>query len=378
MAELDFEAEGLLEGLERKEREARLKLLEELAADGVPADELRQAVREDRLALLPVERVLSGGGPKYSAEDIEEKAGLDVRFLEKLWRSLGLAPQPDDEIAYTKRDLEAAQRVAALLEAGLPEDGVLEVARLLGMNMSQLAAANRSLIGEAFLQPGDTEHDVARRFAIAADAFAPLIAESLGYVLNLHLREQIRHDTIGAHEVSAGRVDTALPATIAFVDMVGFTRLGDTLHPDQLGSVTGRLGELVAEVVEPPVRVVKMIGDAAMLFAAEPAPVAEAALRLVEAAEEEGEDFPLLRGGVASGRAIARAGDWYGRPVNLASRITERARPGSVLAAKDVRDELRDAYKWSFAGAKTLKGIESEVPLYRCRRRDAGDTAAED
>jgi adenylate cyclase len=370
MAEVDFEAEGLLEGLEGKEREARLELLEELASDGVPTDELRRAVQEDRLALLPVERVLSGGGPKYSADDIDEKTGLDVRFLEKLWRSLGLAPQPDDEVAYTERDLESAQRIAALLDAGLPEDGVLEVARLLGMNMSQLAAANRGLIRETFLQPGDTEHDVARRFAIAAEAFGPLIAESLGYVLNLHLREQIRHDTIGADEVSAGRVDMAQQVTVCFTDMVGFTRLGDTLHPDQLGSVTGRLSELVAEVVEPPVRVVKMIGDAAMLVAPESAPVVEAALGLVQAAEQEGEDFPLLRGGVAGGRAIARAGDWYGRPVNLASRITERARPGSVLAAKDVRDELRDAYAWSFAGAKSLKGIEAEVPLYRCRRRD--------
>jgi adenylate cyclase len=128
------------------------------------------------------------------------------------------------------------------------------------------------------------------------------------------------------------------------------------------------VSELVAEVVEPPVRLVKLIGDAAMLVGTETAPVLEAVLALVEAAENEGEDFPLLRGGVATGNAIARAGDWYGHPVNLASRITERARPGSVLAAKPVRDELRDAYSWSFAGAKRLKGIEDDVPLYRCRR----------
>jgi adenylate cyclase len=371
MANVDFEAEGLLEGLKGNEREARLKLLEELDGDGVALEELRQAVAEDRLALLPVERVLSGGGPKYSADDVAEKTGLDVRFLERMWRSLGLAPQPDDEIAYSERDLEAAQRISALLEAGLPEDGVLEVARLLGMNMSQLAAANRSLIVETFLRPGDTEHDVARRFAVAAEGFAPLIAESLGYVLNLHLREQIRHDAIGAHEVEAGRVDTAVEAAVGFVDMVGFTRLGGTLHPDELGTVTGRLGELVSEVVEPPLRLVKMIGDAAMLVAPEPAPVLEAILRLVEAAESEGEDFPLLRGGIASGQAIARAGDWYGHPVNLASRITERARPASVLATEEVRDALDGDYDWSYAGEKKLKGIDREVKLFRARRKSA-------
>lgn len=373
MAEADFEAEGLLEGLEGKERDARRRLLEELADDGVPEEELRQAVAEDRLALLPVERALSGGGPKYSANDIEKETGLDVRFLERLWRSLGLAPQPDDEIAYSERDLEAAQRIEALLEAGLPEDGVLEVARLLGMNMSQLAAANRSLIADTFLRAGDTEHDVAKRFAVAAEAFAPLIGESLGYVLNLHLREQIRHDAIGAEEVSAGRLDSAQEVTVCFADMVGFTRLGDTLQAEELGTVTGRLGELAAEIVEPPVRLVKMIGDAAMLVGPEPQPVLEAGLTLVERADEEGEDFPLLRAGVASGLALARAGDWYGRPVNLASRITERARPSSVLATEEVHDALEDDYRWSFAGEKRLKGIGSEVPLYRCRRNGQAD-----
>ena len=151
--------------------------------------------------------------------------------------------------------------------------------------------------------------------------------------------------------------------------MVGFTQLGETLDPTALGAVTGRLGELAASVVEPPVRLVKMIGDAAMVVGPEPAPVVEAALALVEAAEDEGEDFPLLRAGVASGQALARAGDWYGRPVNLASRVTAIARPASVLVTEPVREALADVYAWSFAGERRLKGIDDRVKLYRCRRR---------
>jgi adenylate cyclase len=369
MAEVDFDAEGLLDGLEGNERDARLRLLEELAADGVSDEELREAALEDRLALLPVERVLSGGAAKYTLDEVAAKAELEKEFLQRLWLSLGVAVHGDDAgRVFTDRDLEEAQRIAALRDAGLPDDGILEVARLLGITMSQLAAANRALIAQTFLRPGDTEYDVAKRFAVAAEAFAPLIAESLSYVLNLHLREQIRHDAIGAEEVSAGRLDTAQEVTVAFADLVGFTRLGDTLEPDALGTVTGRLGELAAEVVEPPVRLVKMIGDAAMLVGPEPGPVVEAGLTLVERAAEEGEDFPVLRAGVASGMALARAGDWYGRPVNLASRITERARPGSVLTTTEVHDALEDAYRWSFAGAKRLKGIDSEVRVFRCRR----------
>jgi Adenylate cyclase regulatory domain len=53
---IDFEAEGLLDDLSGQAREARLALLPELAEAGVPLDELKRAVEEDRLVLLPVER----------------------------------------------------------------------------------------------------------------------------------------------------------------------------------------------------------------------------------------------------------------------------------------------------------------------------------
>jgi len=367
--EIDFEAEGLLAGADGAAREARLRLLRELAGDGVELEELRRAVTEDRLVLLPVERVLSGGAERFTPIEVAERAGIELEFLKRQWRALGMALVDDDEPVYTERDVEAAQRLRLLREAGVPDDGVLETARLLGMSMSQLAAANRRLIADAFTQEGDTEYDVAKRFEAAASALMPMIGDSLGYVLNLHLREQIRHDAFGLAELSGGRGALADDITVCFADMVGFTRLGEALEPEALGTVTGRLGELAAEAVEPPVRLVKLIGDAAMLVGPEPGPVLDAALDLVDAADAQGEDFPPLRAGVASGSAIPRGGDWYGRPVNLASRVTTVARPGSVLATREVHDALEDAYAWSHAGARRLKGIEGSVRLYRCRRR---------
>ena len=369
MTEVDFESEGLLDGVEGRAREARLELLRELADQGVPLDELRVAVEERRLAVLPVERSLSGSDERFNSAEVAERAGVDREFLEREWRALGMALSSEDAEIYSERDVEAAARVQRLLDAGIPEEGVLEIARLLGMTMSQLAAANRRLIADAFMREGDTEYDVAHRFAAVAEEFLPLIGETLSYTLALHLREQIRHDAFDVAELSSGRPTAADEATVCFADMVGFTQLGETLDPTALGAVTGRLGELAASVVEPPVRLVKMIGDAAMVVGPEPAPVVEAALALVEAAENEGEDFPLLRAGVASGQALARAGDWYGRPVNLASRVTAIARPASVLVTEPVREALADAYAWSFAGERRLKGIDDRVKLYRCRRR---------
>lgn len=370
MDETDFDSAGMLAGLDGAAREARLRLLSELDADGVGLEELRDAAVEGRLALLPAERVL-GGEARYTAGEVAERAGLEPEFLRRQLSAQGVAVPAEEEVAFTERDLDAAKRIAALREGGLPEAGILEVARVVGMTMSQLAAATRGLVADAFSRPGDDEYALAERFRGAAEAFAPMMGESLSYLFDLHLREQLRHDVVGVPGAAGESDGGGQPVTVAFADLVGFTRLGESLAPEELGAVTGRLAELAADVVEPPVRLVKMLGDAAMLVGRDPRPVLEAAIALVEAAEREGEDYPLLRAGVAGGAAIPRAGDWYGRPVNLASRITAIARPGSVLTDENVHGALEDSYAWTFAGQKKLKGL-GELSLYRCRRAASG------
>ena len=221
--------------MEGEAREARLKLLRELAADGATLDELRRAVAEQRLALLPVERILSGGesasprprlrrGPEWTRSSSSASGGR--------W---GWRCRPTTARIYTERDVEAARRVQALRDGGLPDEGVLEVARLLGMTMSQLAAANRRLIADAYMREGDTEYDAAHRFAAATEEFLPLIGASLSHVLALHLREQIRHDAFGQAELASGRAATTDEVTVCFADMVEFTKLGERLDFDELG-----------------------------------------------------------------------------------------------------------------------------------------------
>jgi adenylate cyclase len=105
-----------------------------------------------------------------------------------------------------------------------------------------------------------------------------------------------------------------------------------------------------------------------MLVSADTGALLACALDLHDAAAGEGDDFPPLRVGVALGPAVARAGDWYGRPVNLASRVTAIARPGSVLGTREVRDAAGDGYRWSPAGRRSLRGVDGQVALYRARR----------
>src|SRR4051812_40249080 len=104
----DFEAEGMLDGLEGDAREARRKLLEALESDGYSRDDLKQAVAEGRLALLPVEQALEPPGERYTFAQVAEKAGLETPFLESLIRALGLPVPPDpDEATLAESDLAA-------------------------------------------------------------------------------------------------------------------------------------------------------------------------------------------------------------------------------------------------------------------------------
>ncbi len=364
---MDFEAEGLLEGVDGQAREARAALLEELAADGASPEELRAAVAAGRLTLLPVERALAGAGPRYTPREVAEEAGLELEILQRFRAALGVHHSDPDERTLIGEDLEAAQRMKAFRDAGLPEDGMLQVARTIGMGMARIAEANREIIVRTLMRPGDTERDLARRFAAAAEHMLPLVGPTLMYAFQAHLLEQVRRDVIGAADLASGEIRGSAELSVCFADLVEFTRLGEEIAPEELGSVAGRFEEMASEAARGPVRLVKMIGDAAMMVSPEPATMLAAALELIDAADSEGDEFPFVRAGLALGPTVSQAGDYYGRAVNLASRITGMARPGSVLVDAATKEAVDGGFRYSFAGERRLKGIDSRVRLYRAR-----------
>lgn len=372
---IDFEREGLLDDCSGEEaRLARAKLLERLSDDGVPLEDLRRAVEESRLALIPAERALTGDAA-FTVSEVAERAGVEAELLLAEQQALGMPrPGPDDRVL-TEDDLTAARVLRKLLDAGLPRDGILDVARVVGQAMENVAAASRQLVGEALLQPGDSELEVALRYADATIELTPLMASLLDHQYRLRLREGLRQATIGQQALESGELTGAVEVSVGFADLVGFTRLGERLPAPDLGRLAGRLATMAAEHAEPPVQLVKTIGDAAMLASPDSAPLLDALLGLVADADAAGEDFPQLCAGAARGPALARGGDWYGRPVNLASRVTDAARPGSVLVTGDLREDAPDdAYRWSRAPARRFKGVEGRVPIYRVRAQSPEDT----
>jgi len=368
-AVMDFEALGLLDGLEDEARDKRRKLLQRLADDGFSEQELTTAVRENRLALLPVERVLGG---TYTAAEVEERTGLGAGTMARIRRQHGLpAPGPDDRV-FSDEDVEAAKSMKLFLDAGFADERVDEITRVLGEGMGRLAATITASFVDTFLEAGESEDEVALRFAELAEQLTPAFTPILVAAFTGHLRDSVQRGVLGLAELEAGDIAGAQELAVCFADLVGFTRLGGQVEVGELGTVAGRLATLSTSLTQAPVRLVKTIGDAAMFVSPRPGPLVEVALRLVEAFEQE--ELPSLRAGIAFGPALQRAGDYYGNSVNLASRVTGIARPGSVLCTQEIRDATRDEFHWSAAGRHKLKGVSGPTPLYRARDRDGADT----
>jgi adenylate cyclase len=364
---MDWATEGLLDDCaDEPARAARRALLDKLHGEGLSLDELRRAIQEQRLALLPVERLLTSEA-RYSAREISEATGLDLDFFQAQRRALGLAVPGPDERVYGQQELESARMGNQYRQAGLPDEEALEAQRVLGRGMARYVDAVTALVAQSVLDGGTDEHELAARLEAISKTLLPLAGPWLEHVFALHLREALRQEAVTAEQMATGRLDAGRSTAVAFADLVGFTELGETIPVEELGSVAGRLSKLAEVAVEPPVKIVKEIGDAVMLVSPEPALLVDAALALVEGSDGEG--LPAIRAGIAFGPAVNRWGDWYGSTVNVASRLTTRARPSSVLATEAVRDAAA-GYEWSFAGEKRLKGLTAPLRTYRARRAE--------
>jgi adenylate cyclase len=362
----ELEDAGLLDGLEGRPREARLALLRELVDKGFSIVDLGQAVAEGRLGLLPVERELSGE-PLYTPREVAEIAGVPLDFLLSMREAIGLARPDPDERAFDAQDLETARGFARIRAAGVPEDGMLEVSRVLGRGLAQVTEAMRMVFARALLEQGADERELAIRNAEAARELLPVIAQLMDHTLRLQFRDQVRNQQFGRVELSERVSPSMRQVFVGFSDMVDFTRLGERVEIDELGQLLERLTGLAREAVRPPTRIVKTIGDAVMFVGPAPEPLIETTLGLTERVEAA-EGLPPIRSGLAAGVALSQEGDWYGPPVNLASRVTGVAHPGSVLATKELRDAAPEAYQWSDAGEWKLRGVKRRVRLYRVRR----------
>lgn len=363
--------DDLLGGLEGKARAERAELIEWLLDRGVTVEEIRGSFTP---MLLASRRLIGDDGSYVSAREISETTGVDLELLQRIQRAIGLARVDDpDAVVHMRADGVAAAHAQRFLEVGLDPDHLVQVVRVLAEGLSHAAEVMRYTALAAILEPGLTELDIAKRSYELVSRIAPLLGPWIEDMLFMHLRHQMETEAVNASERAAGApLPGARHVAVAFADLVGFTRLGEVVPPEELVQLAERLANLARDVAVPPVRFVKTIGDAVMFVSPDAVPLLDAVLKLVEIIDTDNE-FPRLRAGVAAGPAVSRAGDWFGSPVNVASRVTGVARPGTVLVAESAREAIEadiDAvgFSWSFAGARRLKGIKGEVKLSRARR----------
>jgi adenylate cyclase len=373
---VDSDIDELLGDLEGNARAERAELIEWLFEQGITADEIRNAFAP---MLLISRRVIGDDGTYMSAREISESYGVDLELLQRVQRAIGLSRVDDPDAAvHMRADGVAATYAQRFIEMGLNADNIVLVVRVLAEGLAHAAEVMRYSALASILRPGATELEIAKGSQALVTQIKPLLGPMIEDMLFMHLRHAMETEAVNASERAAGKpLAGARQVAVAFADLVGFTRLGEEVPPEELGQLANRLADLARDTAVPPVRFIKTIGDAVMFVCTDPAPLLDAVLKLVEITDGDN-DFPRLRAGIASGSAVSRAGDWFGSPVNLASRVTAVARPGTVLAAESARDELGDdaGFSWSFAGARHLKGIKDEVRLFRARRGDSIDENA--
>jgi adenylate cyclase len=365
----DIEASGLLDGLEGEARAERAELIEWLLGRGFSVEQIRGEVSP---MLLPAGRIVGNDGVYVSARQICEETGIDLEMLEAIQRALGLPRAEDPDAAvHLRADSEAAANARVFLDMGLGREQVLAVTRVLGQGLAQTAEAMRQVVLEMVMSPGASELQLAQSYEAVVQRVSPLLGPLCDDVLRVQLRHTLETEAVNAAERAAGRIPGARNIAVAFADLVGFTRLGEAVPPEELENLASRLSTLTHDVVAPPVRFIKTIGDAVMVVSTDPVALLRATLELLAAAEKY-DDLPQLRVGLAYGPAVSRAGDWFGSPVNLASRVTAVARPDTVLVAESAHDAIGsdDGFSWSFAGSRHLKGVKGEVKVFRARRTE--------
>ena len=372
----DSDSADLLDGLTGQSRAERAELIDWLLDQGFGPDEIRSSFSP---MLLPARRVLGDDGRYESARQISDRTGLDLDQLIRFQRAAGRLPAVDDPDAplFLRRDGDTAVHIKRFLDLGLDPDLMLAIVRVLAQGLANACEVMNVAGLAAVLKPGASELDIARDTQTLLGAAAPLLGPMINDLLLLQLRHTLETDSVNAGERAEGKPrPEAKTVGAAFADLVGFTALGEELPPEQLERLANRLAELAHDVARPPVRFIKTIGDAVMFVSPDVAALLEAVLALIDVSAAD-DSLPRLRAGVAYGSAVSRAGDWFGRPVNLASRLTSAARPGSVLVSEAAREQIGEdrPFRWSLAGAKRLKGISGEVTAYRARRADEAEKA---
>ncbi|NND73824.1 MAG: adenylate/guanylate cyclase domain-containing protein [Ilumatobacter sp.] len=346
---------------------------------GLSAEAIEEAERAGTDELLAIDAVVLPERGKFTLEELADKVDADVAVIQAFWRALGFVDAVDGERSFNKRDVAILKSLVELTASGIVNhDVALQVARVVGLSMAQVATAvmdagaDRAGQRREIAAGGDAsaiaEYD-AGSLAVRAGDLLPFMTDVIDYSFRRHLRAAARRRVVLA-DSEGGETQV-----VGFADLVRFTELSLQLDDHELNELVGRFDRLVnAVVVGQGGRIVKMIGDAAMFAVVGPVQAGLVALELSEAVARD-EQMGGLRIGMASGPALARDGDLYGPVVNVASRLGTIGRAGAVNVSQSLRDAIAADPRFSLRslGERRLRHI-GDVRVYRLRPGPAWTT----
>ena len=304
-----------------------------------------------------IEEGLLGGPRRYTRVEATAAAGVSLERGRRLWLALGFADVGDDEKVFTDEDVEALCAFEALVASGkiAPGEDVPHV-RAIGQTMSRLADWQvREIMNRILSVSGSGETARAVLVDEMTDTLLPVIESLQAYAWRRHLVAA----TSRLLPASPEQVTTTTATMITgFADIVGYTSTVRHTDINELAALLESFEENAAEtIVTYHGRVVKSLGDE-VLFAVD---ASQNAAEIGIALSEWGRavrDLPQLRVGMALGQVLTRLGDVYGPAVNVASRLTSLARPGTVLVDRALAQALNaePGYRLQAKRPATVRG----------------------
>ena len=351
-----------------------VRLMAAFEGSGVALEDVAKGVEAGDYS-FPLGLFLPDPAPRPETFDsLGARLGRSPELLRRLSRELGLPPAVDDRVR-----VEDADMLALLVTTlDLADDEELSrFARLYGGTIQRLVASGLQFFDLAVRQRVDAMGLPMRErddlIYEKGAGFTQLVRTVVPWLQGRHREHALLDYIVGVTEDLMEESGIAprqhrQPPAIAFLDLTGYTELAEERGDDAAADIATCLADIVhrASTVHGG-RPVKWLGDGVMFHFSDPASAVVSGLELVE--ETEREVSMPARVGINAGAVVAQEGDYFGRTVNVASRIADYARPREVLVSEEARRHAEGAnVAFELVGDVPLKGIAQAVRLHRVTR----------
>jgi adenylate cyclase len=356
---------------------SHVRIVARLRERGHSVQRIREASQSGKLAFGYIDELLPSTEGRYTLKQAARELDVDAALIERLVSAMGLNALSAEEL--TEEDLQVLRYGAEVLAAGLPLPALLQIVRVYGQAMAQVADAEVRLfhlyLHEPLMRDGVPGVEVAQAMEGMTREMLPFALPFINYLHGRMLGYFVEQDVIGHIESDLDDEETAdegrMRVVIAFADLAGYTKLTEEQGEAQAVNAVEQFVELVEQTLPIDARVIKTLGDEVMIVGADAGALTVWAVALAGALPD---GSPPPRIGIHSGAALYRDGDYYGREVNRAARVVARASGGEVLVTRPVVDAAsrQDALDFELIGEVVLKGFTEPTELYSALRKGLG------